>query len=173
MPESNQPPAARIQPSHRGQRRSWDPIDGLYRQYRRPETITAVCSRCNAGFPFKPVSLGEPKEESPGVYRILRGEIEGAIAGRGACGNCGKFVRNVSWPEAAAFKVTVPEGVVWAWNEQYVPPLRARVAGDKMLLRQLIMKNWKQAYFIARLPRYAVLVKNRARIIAALDRLTA
>jgi hypothetical protein len=104
--------SARIQPRRRSQRRFWSPGDGLYYQYRRPETIIAVCTRCGSRFPFKPDSLGKPKQVSPGVYEVLRGEIEGAISGRGGCGNCGQIIRCVDWPNDASFKVSVPEGRV-------------------------------------------------------------
>jgi hypothetical protein len=80
-------------------------------------------------------------------------------------------VRTLSWPDDAFFKVRVPEGIVWAWNELYLPALRARVAGDKTSLRHLTIQSADLIRFVARLPRHAVLVKNRAHLVTELDRL--
>ena len=96
-------------------------------------------------------------------YRSLRGDVEGVVSGRGGCTECGRIARKISWPEDAFFKVKVSEGVVWALNEQYLSALRARIAGDKTALRHLTNKSSDVARFVARLPRYAVLTKNRMR----------
>jgi len=161
-----------ISQRHRGDRRFWRPVEGLYFQYRRPEDIAATCVRCSARFAFKadPAKTHEFDPQSGG-YRVLRGEVAGIIAGTGACGACGKIVRSIFWPQAAYFQVQVPEGIVWAWSEQHLPALRARIAGDKTELRRLVSDSWDMARFVARLPRYAVSTKNRVRLLAALDRL--
>lgn len=161
-----------IFPRLRGDRRFWRPVDGLYYQYRRPEDIDAVCGHCGARFAFKaePTKTHE-FDEASGGYRVLKGAVEGPIPGRGGCPKCGKIVTSLNWPDDAFFKVRLPEGVVWAWNEHYLPALRARVAGDKTTLRHLTMKSADLIRFVARLPRYAVLVKNRARLVTELDRL--
>lgn len=85
--------------------------------------------------------------------------------------NCGQIVQRLDWPRDAYFKVEVAGGSVWAWNDRYLPALRARVAGDKVAVRQLTLTDWELTCFIARLPRYAVLARNRAHLIAELDRL--
>ena len=110
-------------------------------------------------------------DPASGGYQVLRGELEGVITGRGGCAGCGKIARALSWPHDAFFQVQVPEGIVWAWNEQYLPALRARIAGNKVALRHLTVGSWDMARFVARLPRYAVLTKNRVRLLAELDRL--
>ena len=163
-----------ISQRHRGDRRFWHPVEGLYFQYRRPEAIAAVCTRCSARFLFKadPTKTHEFDPKSGG-YLVLRGEIEGTVRGRGGCAECGKIVRSISWPEDAFFQVRVPEGVVWAWNDLYLPALRARIVGDKTALRHLVSESWDMARFVARLPRYAVLTKNRVRLLTELDRLAA
>jgi hypothetical protein len=60
----------------------------------------------------------------------------------------------------------VPEGIVWAWNEEYLPALLTRVRGDKVALRHLVMSDWNIARFVSRLPKFAVLTKNRSRILS-------
>jgi len=161
-----------ILPRLRGDRRFWRPVDGLYYQYRRPEAIDAVCGRCGARFAFNPkLTKTHEFDEASGGYRVLQGAIEGPIAGCGGCTKCGKIVTSLNWPDDAFLKVRLSEGIVWAWNEQYLPALRARIAGDKTALRHLTMKSTDLIRFVARLPRYAVLIKNRARLMTELDRL--
>lgn len=170
MPKLTNTPS--IPQRHRGDRRFWRPVEGLYFQYRRPEAIAAACVRCGARFQFKadPAKTHEFDPKSGG-YLVLRGEIAGTIAGSGACGACGKIVHSLSWPDDAYFQVRVAEGIVWAWSEQHLPALRARISGDKTELRRLVSQSWDMARFVARLPRYAVLTKNRVRLLTALDRL--
>ena len=151
--------------------RFWRPVDGRYFRYARPEQISAVCPRCTQRLTFSP-DLPEPPKPGPdGGYPVLRGEIEGVISGRGGCGSCGQIVRRIDWPTAAFFKVEVAGGCVWAWNDRYLPALRARIAGDKVAVRQLTLSDWELTCFIARLPRYAVLARNRTHLIAEVTRL--
>jgi hypothetical protein len=158
-------------PFFTSQRRFWSPVEGRYFRYYRPEKIEASCDRCGNCVLFF-ISKATQKEEPSGGYLVQRGEICGPIAGRGACTDCGRIMRTVSWPEAAYLQVHVPEGTVWAWNKDYVPALRARVEGDRVTLRHLILSNWILAHFVSRLPRFAVLRKNRARILAGLEKIT-
>jgi hypothetical protein len=60
---------------------------------------------------------------------------------------------------------------VWAWSEEYLPALQARVRGDKVALRHLTMSNWSLTRYISRLPKFAVLTKNRSRILSGLTAL--
>jgi len=145
-------------------------VEGRYYQYSRPEIVLARCERCGKPIHFKTTSLPthELDERSAG-YLVLRGEVCGIIKGRGACSECGYVARKVSWPDAAYLQVLVPEGVVWAWNEDYVAALEARVRGDKVTLRHLLMHSWNLARFISRLPKYAVLRKNRSRILSGVE----
>ena len=159
---------------HRGQYRFRNPVEGRYVQYQRPTLIEASCSRCAAHFTFL-AAQPRPAERDPlsGAYQVVRGKVEGAIAGRGACEQCGCIVRTLDWPQRAYFQVEVPGGTVWAWNRLHLPALRARVAGDKATVRKLTAQDWNMARFIARLPRCATLTRNRQRLIAEIDRLTA
>jgi hypothetical protein len=161
-----------ILPRFRSVRPFWNPVEGRYFQYRRPEEIAAVCTRCSARLAFKadPTKTHE-FDEKTGGYLVLKGEVEGTVTGRGSCGNCGKIVRSLDWPRDAFFKVRLAQGLVWAWSEQYLPALRARVAGDQTRLRHLTLNRGDLARFVARVPRYALLVKNRARVLTGLDQL--
>ncbi len=161
-----------VLPRFRSIRPFWNPVEGRYFQYRRPKDIAAICTRCGTRLAFEadPTKTREFDEETGG-YLVLKGDVEGTITGRGGCSKCGKIVRPLDWPNDAFFKVRLAEGIVWAWSEQYLPVLRARVAGDQTRLRHLTMNSWDLARFAARVPRYAVLVKNRARVLARLEQL--
>jgi hypothetical protein len=157
---------------HRGQRRFRNPVEYRYYLYSRPEQIDAICDRCGSRISFRAEKVPSYiYDQDSGGYTVVRGEIGGAIAGRGACPDCGRIARSITWPDAAYFKVKVPEGTVWAWNADYVPILRARVQGDKVELRHLVERNWDLARFASRLPRFAVFTKNRARVLAGLSSL--
>jgi hypothetical protein len=158
---------------HRGVRRFRNPVEGRYYQYSRPETVLVLCGRCGKAVPFRADSRPTHElDEKSGGYLVLRGEICGVISGKGACSECGHVARNVVWPEAAYLQVSVPEGVVWAWNRDFLPALLARVSGNKVALRRLVMQDWNLARFISRLPKFAVLKKNRERILSGMSRFT-
>ena len=66
-----------IFPRIRGDRRSRNPVDGLYFQYRRPETVAAVCTRCGTSFSFKAdLTKTHEFDEKSREYLVLRGEVE-------------------------------------------------------------------------------------------------
>lgn len=136
--------------------------------------MRAVCSRCAEPLTFiaKPVPMSEYDERSGG-WRVLRGEICGTIAGRGGCVQCVQIVHSLQWPEDAYLKVQVPEGVIWAWNESFLPVLLARIVGDKVAVRQFAMKDRWLDYFVARIPKFALLTKNRSRLVTGLSKLGA
>lgn len=150
----------------RGQRRFWNPVEGRYYQYARPVEIVATCEGCRGRIAFRADSKPtHVRDETCGGYLVVRGEICGTITGLGACASCGRQMRKIQWPEAAYLKVDLPEGMVWAWNESYVPALLARVRGDSVKLRHLLERDWNLARFISRIPKFAVLKKNRTRIL--------
>lgn len=161
-------------PIHRGLRRYRNPVEGRYFLYERPAEISAACRRCGSQFLFRTDQVpSKVYDEASGGYAWQRGEVCGNVAGCGACAKCGLITRSLNWPEAAYFQVRVSEGIVWAWNEKYLPALQARVGGDKVALRHMVKQDWNLARFISRLPRYAVLTKNRARILSGLNEFTA
>jgi len=134
--------------------------------------IRVVCIHCESNFDFNPVlqsnAIYDPES---GGWAVQKGEIEGVILGRGACKKCGAIKNNIDWPADAYFSVEVPEGIVWAWNQDYVPILLARVVGNRVLLRQLTMYNLHLTNFVDRLPKYALLKKNRIHIERRMKRL--
>lgn len=157
---------------HHGQRRFWDTVEGRYTLYSRPESIDARCQRCGNRHPFRTQKLPHfVLDVETGGYSPERGDVGRNIVGRGACGSCGRIVHSITWPDEAYFKVRVPEGEVWAWNAAYVPVLRTHIAGDKVALRHLIGPNWDFSRFVSRVPRFALLTKNRVRVLAGLDAL--
>lgn len=153
----------------RGQRKFRNPVEGRYYSYSRPTDIVSICERCAGRMNF--CADSQPThhyDELSGGYVVLREEICGSIAGRGSCLACGYLSHKVQWPDDAYFKVTVREGIIWAWNESYLPALLARVRGDKVQLRRIVMSDWNLARFISRLPKYAVLKKNRSKVLSGL-----
>lgn len=106
-----------------------NPVESRYFLYERPENIAAICGRCTAKLSFIAEEIPTKVfDEESGGYRFQKGEIGRLIKGRGACTKCGLVVHSINWPESAFFQVSVPEGVVWAWNEDYflsAPELRA------------------------------------------------
>jgi hypothetical protein len=109
------------------------------------------------------------KDEQSGVCRLLPLPIEASLPGKGSCIRCGSSFSVVQWPEDAYFSVDVHGGTVWAWNTTYLPALRARVAGDRVLERQLALSNGYLHYFLARIPKQAVVKRNRTRLLRTLD----
>lgn len=157
---------------HWGSRRFRNPVEYRYFVYQRPEIIWSKCGRCQRRVVFHTEDVpSKVFDEESGGYRIIRGWICGEIKGRGACTSCGYIQNSVIWPEAAFLQVNVVEGIVWAWNDDYLAILLARVLGAKTELRHMLMCNWDFARFISRLPSYVVLVKNRSRILKGFNKL--
>ena len=161
-------------PLHRGSRRFRNGVENRFFVYQRPESIWSKCGRCQRKVVFFTDNVPSyvRDEESHG-YRVVEGFVGGEINGRGACTFCGCVQTSLHWPEAAFLQVSVAEGVVWAWNADYLEILRARVSGSKTELRHMLMHNWDYARFISRLPTYVVLVKNRSRILKGFNKLIA
>ena len=160
-----------LHPLRHGMRRFWNPVESRYWAYERPALIEAECGRCGKSYAFKP-DPGPPYPYDPvsGGYRLIKGEVCGAIAGRGACGKCGKVATSLNWPEAAHIKIKVAEGVLWSWNTQQLLAIRAHVAGDKVLLRRMLMNDWNLSRIVGRIPRFAAIKRNRVKVLAAIDR---
>lgn len=157
---------------HRSIRRFWNPIESRYRIYERPPTIEVLCDRCGHPLVFRPDPIPTHRHDSEsGGYEVLPGKIGGVIAGRGACGNCGRVSSSTQWPEAARIKIRVPEGILWSWNTEQLLAIRALVAGDKVSLRRLLLSDRRLARVVGRIPKFATLKRNRARILRSIDAL--
>ena len=154
----------------RGQHRFRTPLDYRYRLYPLPSVADVRCPKCQNRCEFC-ITPRETfaKDERSGAYSLLPLPIEGTVLGKGACTGCGSSFSAVQWPKDAYFSVDVQGGTVWAWNTTYLAALRARVAGDRVLERQLTASNGYLHYFLARLPKQAVVKRNRARLLRTLD----
>jgi hypothetical protein len=154
----------------RGQYRFRTPLDGRYRQYPLPSDADVRCPKCRSRCRFCVATHARfVKDEQAGVCRLLPLPIVGSLPGKGSCIRCGSSFSVVQWPGDAYFSVDVHGGTVWAWNTTFLPALRARVAGDRVLERQLALSNGYLHYFLARIPKHAVVKRNRARLLRTLD----
>jgi hypothetical protein len=154
----------------RGQHRFRTPLDYRYRLYPLPSAADVRCPKCRSRCEFciKPRDTFDRDEQSGG-YSLRPLPIEGSMLGKGACTACGNSFSAIRWPEDAYFSVDVHGGTVWAWNTTYLTALRARIAGDRVLERHLTLANAYLHYFLARLPKQAVVKRNRTRLLRTLD----
>lgn len=155
---------------HRGQYRFRHPIDHRYEYYSWPTEIVAKCHKCGGRIEFNAV-IPEPFVKDPvsGGYSIVKQPITTEIQGKGACSKCARQVQQISWPVDAFFKTEVAGGSVWAWNEKYLLVLRAKVAGDRVLERQLCQQDGLYRYFLSRLPKHVVVKRHRAGLLRKID----
>jgi ferredoxin len=157
----------------RGSRRFGNPVEHRYTVYERPPLIDAVCIRCKRPITFCPTAAPTYEQFNvTGGYRVHFRPVTGVVKGRGACGSCGAVCHALRWPESAYFKATVPEGEVWCWHRDQLSALLALIAGDKVTLRRLLKDNWLLTRFIARVPTYAHIPRNRARLRKVFSKLT-
>lgn len=152
----------------RSQRRFWTTLDSRFSAYYWPESITAACPRCGACMPFFPTVRNSWHKEGS-TYRLLDMPVGGRKEGTGSCTACGSAFRSITWPADAYYRSCTKGGDYWAWNENYLHVLRARVGGDSVRERQLCMQNYAYHYFLSRLPKYVVLKHNRKAIIRKID----
>lgn len=154
----------------RGQHRFRTPLDYRYRLCPLPSAADVRCPKCRSRCEFCITPRDTfAKDEQSGGYSMLPLPIEGSVLGKGSCSGCGNSFSSVRWPEDAYFSVDVHGATIWAWNATYLTALRARVAGDRVLERQLIISNAYLQYFLARLPKQAVVKRNRPRLLRTLD----
>jgi hypothetical protein len=160
-----------LYPLHRSIRRFWNPVEYRYWSYERPSIIEAMCAQCEAPYLFNPAPVPTHQyDPESGGHRVLKGEICGSITGRGACGKCGKIATTLTWPEAAHIQIKVAEGILWSWNTEQLVVIRAHVAGNKVLLRRMLMSDWRLSRIIGRIPTFATLKRNRFKILSSIDR---
>lgn len=152
----------------RGQRRFWVTLEGRFRYYHWPEIIAAKCPNCAAFLPFSP-KIRNCRLQEGYRYRMLDLPVGAIKDGAGSCTACGRSFNNIHWPIDAFYKSAVQGGEFWAWHEDYLHVLRARVAGDRVLERQLSMRGQAYHYFLSRLPKFVVLRRNREAILRKID----
>ena len=163
-----------VQMPRRGNHRFRTALDYRYDLYPLPATADVLCPRCRTRCHF---SLNErelfDKDEKNGGYGVLTLPIEGVLPGHGSCLNCAHTFSAIDWPEDAYFAVGLAGGTVWAWNKDYLPPLRARIAGDKVLVRQLLVNSaglhYYLIHFLSRIPKFALITRHRIRLLRTID----
>jgi hypothetical protein len=101
---------------------------------------------------------------------VLNVSVGGTKEGTGSCISCGRSFQTIFWPDDAYYKSSLRGGDYWAWNEDYLPVLRARVSGDRVLERQLCLDDFTYHYFLSRLPKNIVIKRNREVIVRRIDK---
>jgi len=109
------------------------------------------------------------KDPISGGYLFVKQPINTEIQGKGACSKCAHQALKLSWPNDAYFQIEIAGGSVWAWNEKYLLVLRAKVAGDRVLERQLCLQDGLYRYYLSRLPKFVVVKRHRERLLQKLD----
>ena len=153
---------------HRGQRRFWVTLEGRVTQYYWPQSIAVTCPKCEARADFSP-AVRHCHHREGDAYRVVNLPVGGKKEGTGSCAACGCSFQSVFWPDDAYYKSCLRGGEYWAWNEDYLPILRARVTGDSVLERQLCLSDVAYHYFLSRLPKHVVIKRNRDVITRRID----
>jgi len=158
-----------VQP-RRGQRRFWVTLDNRYKQYIWPALFVVRCPHCRAKARFSPsVTHAWVKDAQSGGYRLLELALGGRKEGMGSCTSCGHSFAAIHWPEDAYYCTPVHGALLWAWNEDYLEVLRARVAGNRVLERQLCLHDRRFYYFVTRIPKNVVIKRNRPHALRIID----
>lgn len=153
---------------HRGQRRFWVTLENRFTAYYWPQVITVHCTHCGAKARFSPAVRDCHKQEG-NCWRVVRLSVGGEKEGTGTCTACGRSFRKINWPADAYYAADVRGGAYWAWNEDYLQVLRARVTGNRVLERQLCVDHFSYHYFLTRLPKRVVITRNREAIVRRID----
>ena len=148
----------------RGQRRFWVTLDNRYEAYYWPASFAVRCPRCRAKARFSPSTTGAWP-----TFEVADIPLGGKKEGVGTCMSCAHTFTSVEWPRDAYYCSEMHGGSLWAWNAEYLRVLRARVAGDRVLERQLCLHDWRYHYFLTRIPKHIVIKRHRARILRKID----
>ena len=154
---------------HRGEYRFRVPLEGRYRYRYWPEWISSKCRRCGALVCFRATTSTRHVEEPTGGWRVQVPSSLQSIRGTSTCTARGYSNRCLDWPADVWYRIAIKGGEAWAWNADFLPVLRAQVAGNRVLVRQLCQTNWHFHYFLAGLPKLALLKRNRVKLLRALD----
>ena len=148
--------------------RNWRPIDHRYDYYTWPKAISAKCKFCEGMVSFSTDEQQSLSQETPGVYRVSKLPTSASIHGRGICTICKKIISSINWPEDAYYSVKLASGNVWAWNHDYLKILQAYISGQRSDVI-LAKENAMYLYFIARLPKHAILKRNRGPLLKKIN----
>jgi hypothetical protein len=160
----------KIIPRRRGQRRFWVTLDGRFKLYYWPHSICVKCPKCSERANFSPAVRDCYRDEGADGIRLSQLPVGGMKEGTGSCNACGKTFGTIDWPTDAYYISAERGGEYWAWNEEFLHVLRARVAGNRVLERHLCTRHVSYHYFLSRLPKHIVLKRNRYRILRQIDR---
>lgn len=156
-------------------------IDFRYTIKVRPALIAIRCLQCggNALLHSPPADILEQMGKTGG-YRVRESakRITGPIAGRLTCTGCGLSKNgSITWPDAAYYQFRIGAGTVWAWNRDYILLLRDWMAAERRDENLLwSTKRFPDArvrfpyvHFLANLPKFMLLKRNRAVIVKKIN----
>ena len=156
-------------PIRRSPYRNWRPIDHRYDYYTWPQQICAKCKACDGLVLFTTQEKQGFEQVRPGVYQVSTLPTSASINGRGVCTSCTKIVGHIDWPADAFYSIKLAAGDAWAWNKEYLQVLRQRVEGTQRSDAALAGNNALFLYYLARLPKYVVLKRNRPTLLRKID----
>ena len=158
-------------PITRSHYRNWYPIDNRYDYYTWPMQIAAKCRSCDGLVIFAAQERQGFRQVDPGVYLVSKLPTSASIKGRGICSNCKKITEHISWPTDAFYSIKLAAGNVWAWNAEYLQVLKQHVIGKQRSDAAYARENALFLYYLARLPKYVVLKRNRPLLLKKIDAL--
>lgn len=156
-------------PIRRSPYRNWYPIDNRYEYYTWPKQISARCRACEGLVLFSPQEKQGFEQISPGVYQVRKLPTSASINGRGVCSGCKKIVEHIDWPAEAFYAIKLAAGDAWAWNKAYLQVLRQHVSGEQRSDAAWAKEDALLLYYLARLPKYVVLKRNRPTLLRKID----
>lgn len=139
-----------------GRHRNWRPVDFRLEQVPWPKDICAVCPNCSCRIAF------EAKKAYEYQGPVYKQGIPRKLEGHGVCAECVHVFKEIAWPESAYFQFRLKEGTVWAWNNEFVKVLRARLQPIRPTDAEYLEIHELALHFLARLPKFALIKKNRA-----------
>jgi hypothetical protein len=150
-------------------------IDSRYRIKERPDKFNVRCPKCGAqALMYKKFEAYEQEENGGWAIKESATSIAGPITGKLTCKACGLNGKaTISWPEDAYYQFDINGQTVWAWNREYLLLLKDWVAAkvrneDDLFSLELYPDpkvRWPYIHFLANLPKFIVLNKNRDRIV--------
>jgi len=120
---------------------------------------------------FSTLERQEFEQVERGTYLVSKLPTGANIKGRGVCLNCTKITESLSWPNDAFYSIKLAAGNVWAWNTEYLKVLKQYVSGEQRSDAAYARENTLFLYYLSRLPKYAVLKRNRGPLVKKINEL--
>ncbi|WP_141243738.1 hypothetical protein [Pseudomonas indica] len=158
-------------PIARSHYRNWYPIDNRYDYYTWPMQISAKCRSCDGLVIFAAQERQDLSKLIP--VSILSASYRQVPASKGEASAqvAKKITEKISWPTDAFYSIKLAAGDVWAWNAEYLQALKQYVSGKERSDRAYARENVLFLYYLARLPKYVVLKRNRPLLLRKIDAL--